>query len=174
MSLTRAELLAAVTGEQTQVLELVGLTALDNAANMKSPIDKTFRALGSTQAGLGSYVVPDGDEDKAVAFANYFVLDRALSAIASAMNVAAGSARAELHQQWENIKELTNRALIIAQGYGLTIAGGLVGGFNPIPYVGGIDDTDWDIVQSDRKAPLFSIDDLNTPSRAVTLFGDFE
>jgi hypothetical protein len=157
MALTRAALITAVTGELAQVLTLAGLTAVDDAANMKSPIDRTFLALGTAYADLPTATVTDGQELKSLAYARYFVLLRALQGIGKKMDVGAGSARASLSQQWDHVKELLGIAAGEAQLYGLNVGEGDI---LPLVYAGGIDTADYETRAIDRLPPLFSLSDL--------------
>lgn len=158
MSLTRAALITAVAGELDDVLTLAGMTSADDAANMKSPIDQVFRELGTAEASLATATVADGSEKKSVAYATYFVLRRASRALVKKMSVASGGARANLREQYENVRAEMRDALAIAQGYGLAV--GL--GATPTPYAGGISQSNYDDValDTDRIPPLFSLTDL--------------
>ena len=121
MGLTRAELNTAVTGELAGVLTLAGFAATDTSGAMKEVLDRTFRALGVAEAGLASAMVEDGAEQSAIAFARYFVLDKAVMATTSKMNVKAGSASANLREQHENLKQQRDEAYATAEVYGLWV-----------------------------------------------------
>lgn len=157
MSLSRADLIAAAAGELVGVLALAGMTAVDDAANLKGPIDRTYRALGFSEAQL-SALIADGDEEAAIAFATYFVLARATFSVAKKFDVS-GNTGAKLEQQYQHLKELRDEALRIAQGYGLQVAGHGVSGILGIPYAGGIESSDYETIAEDasRKQPLFSL-----------------
>lgn len=165
MALTRAQLVTATAGEWAQVLTLAGLAATDTSGALKEPIDKTFRALDVTEANLATATVVDGGEEQALAYAAYFVLARAVAATVSKMTVAAGTTKASLREQHENLLRLLAHALAIAQSFGLSIPGADGGGCIPIPYAGGVDQADYDanLADTSRVPPLFSVDDLTIP-----------
>jgi hypothetical protein len=164
MSLTRAALVTAVAGELSQVLTLAGLGNTDVSGALKEPLDKVFRALGTAEASLASGAAADGAEQQAVAYAVYFALARATEALASKMDVSAGSASAKLRQQFENVRDRMKEALAIAQSYGLPVyTDGR--GLAPMPFAGGISRAAREtvIADIDREAPLFSSDALIVP-----------
>jgi hypothetical protein len=162
MSLTRAELNAAVTGELAGVLTLAGFAATDTSGAMKEVLDRTFRALGIAESGLGTAAVADGAEAQAIAYLRYFVVDKAVWATTTKMNVKAGSAAANLREQHENLLRLLNAALAQAQACGLPLPGNGRSPYVPVPFAGGIDQGDYDARADDasRVPPLFSSRDL--------------
>jgi hypothetical protein len=160
--LDREDLLLAVAGQMEDVMRLAKITTDDDAANMGGVLDRTFRALGVDQATLVAGVVADGAEEQALAYAEFFLLRRAVLATVAKMNVAAGSAKANLREQYENLKEQMNLALAIAQGYGLSLVVEVSSSVWPVPYVGGESITDYEAIasESDRISPMFAITDL--------------
>lgn len=133
MALSRAQVITTATGELEDVLALAQLTAVDDASNMKPAIDRVFRAFGVVESGLSGAAVADGSETAALAYARYFILDRALLALANKMDVAGSKGGAKLNQQYTNVREQMERALRIAQAYGLAVPGaGRIGGV-PLP-----------------------------------------
>lgn len=162
--MTRTELLEEVAGELDDVLTLAKLLPVDDATNLGGPLNRTFRALGATQAELPTAVVNTGAEEAAVAWANYFVLLRAVNGVVAKMNVSAGAAKADLHQQYENLKDRLEYAEKIAVSYGLVI-GSSTEGVYPIVWAGGVTHTDYDAMSgdTDRIEPFFSSQDVATP-----------
>ena len=163
MALSRASLITAVTGELAGVLTLAGFTAADTAGNMKEPADRCFRALGVAEGDLASATVADGDEEKAIAYLRYFTVDKAVWATASKMNVAAsGGAKANLREQHENLLRLLSAALAQAQALGLPLPGNGQSPYIPVPFGGGVSQSDYDARADDtsRVPPLFSTRDL--------------
>lgn len=160
--LSRAELATAVSGELAGVLTLAGFAATDTSGAMKEPLDRTFRALGVTESGLAAATVPDGSEERAIAYLRYFVIDKAVYATTAKMNVKAGSASANLREQHENLLRLQASALAVAQSYGLSLPGNGLSGVMPIPYAGGVSEGDYVSLahDGDRLSPLFSLHDL--------------
>lgn len=163
MSLARADLVTAVAGELADVLTLAGIAATDTSGALKEPLDRVFRALGVAEAGLASATVADGDEQRAIAYAAYFVLSRAVGALASRVDVSLGrgEANAKESQAFAHVQEQMREALAIAQGYGLTVGKSSLA---PVPYAGGISRSDYDAAEqdSDRLPPLFAVSDLRT------------
>ena len=157
MALARADLTTTIAGELANVLTLAGLSTTDTSGNLKEPLDRVFRALAVAEADLATAAVADGAEERAVAYARYFVLVRATDALAGKMDVSAGAASAKLRQQFENVRDRMQEALIVARGYGLAIAGDGVSGIAPIPYAGGVSRSDYDAIaaDADRVPPLF-------------------
>lgn len=159
--LDREDFLNAVAGQMEDVLRLAKLTTVDDAANMGGIVDRSLRALGFAQSELATAEIATGDEEKALAYADYFALRRAVLATVTKMNVSAGAAKANLREQYLNLKEQMEMALVIAQGYGLTIV--LSGsGVWPVPYVGGVSIDDYESVSHDTDyiSPMFAITDL--------------
>lgn len=173
MGLTRAQLNTAVTGELAGVLTLAGFTATDGTGNMKEPLDRCFRALAVTESGLATATVPDGDEEKAIAYLRYFTVDKAVWATTAKMNVKAGSASANLREQHENLLRLQSAALAQAQAYGLPVPGNGQSGYIPVPFGGGTSQSDYDARADDtgRVPPLFSTRDL-PPVPALPVWGE--
>jgi len=164
LSLTRAELIAAVAGELSGVLTLGGFTSADTTGNMKEPTDRAFRALGVGQNVIDYGQAPDGDEEKWLAYLRYFTIDKAVWNTTSKMNVKAGSAAANAREQHENLLRLQASALALAQQYGLQVPGNGQSGYIPIPFGGGIDQAQHDATADDTSLvpPLFSVRDLPT------------
>ena len=150
MALSRAALLGVVAGEQHEALALARLAEADQPGALKEPLDRCFRALGAVEGELASAEVADGGEPRAIAFATYFVLERAALALVGKRTVAAGRTRSNAREQYENVRERMEAALAIAQGYGLAVAGNGRGGAVPLPYGGGVDAAD-----GGRVPPLF-------------------
>lgn len=164
MALTRANLIAAVAGELAGVLTLGGFTSADTTGNCKEPADSAFRALGTAQADLATATVDDGDEQQAIAYLRYFVVDKAVWNTTAKMNVkATGGAAANLREQHENLLKLLAHALGQAQAYGLQVPGNGQSGYIPLPFGGGTSLADYDTraADTDRVPPLFSLDDLS-------------
>lgn len=135
MALTRAQLNTAVTAELAGVLSLAGFAATDTSGAMKEPLDRALRALGESESALAAASVADGSEAKAIAYLRYFVLDKAVLATTSKMNVKAGSASANLREQHENLKQQRDEARLTAESYGLwlaTSAGSYAGFFTTV------------------------------------------
>lgn len=162
MSLTRAQLVAALVGELGEVLDPAQLAATDTTGAMKEPVDRTLRAMGVADASLATATVATGAEAKAIAYGLYFTLWRATNALVGQMDVGSAGASAKLRQQFENVRDRMKEALRIAQGYGLTVASEGYTGIDPVPYVGGITATDFDAV-SGIMPPLFDITTLDIP-----------
>ena len=163
MSLTRAELNTAVTGELAGVLAVAEFAATDAAGAMKEPLDRCFRALGITETGLASATVADGGEEQAIAYLRYFAINKAVWATTAKMNVkASGGAAANLREQHENLLRLQAEALALAQSFGLAVPGNGQSPYIPVPFGGGIDQADVDARTDDtsRVPPLFSTRDL--------------
>lgn len=162
MSLARSSLLAAIAGELREPLALAEINPVDTTGNLKEPLDRTFRALGAAEADLATAVVATGSEAVAIAYATYFVYSRVTSALADQVNMSSVGSRADLHQLYENMKDRMADALLIAQGFGLSISGSGASGLVPIPFVGGMDAADYDAVASDDSVMprLFSLEDL--------------
>lgn len=160
--LSRAELATAVSGELAGVLTLARFTATDSSGNMKEVLDRTFRALGVAEGGLATASVADGNEERAIAYLRYFVIDKAVYATTAKMNLKAGSSSANLREQHENLLRLLASALAVAQSFGLPLPGNGLSGVMPIPYAGGISEGDYVSLahDGDRLPPLFSLQDL--------------
>lgn len=122
MGLTRVQLNTAVTAELAGVLTLAGFAATDTSGAMKESLDRTLRALGVAESDLVSATIDDGVEAKAIAYLRYFVLDKAVLATTSKMNVKAGSSSANLREQHENLKQQRDEARLTADAYGLWLA----------------------------------------------------
>lgn len=132
--MTRAELVDEAAGWLGNVLTLAKLQATDTPGNLQEPINATLRALGIAQADLETAEVPDGAEAKAVAFARYFILDRAVDAVPKKFDVG-GSSAAKLSDQVKNLERQRDQARETAEGYGLWVAtgaGGYVGVFTAV------------------------------------------
>jgi hypothetical protein len=159
VTLSRAQLIAVVAGELDDVLTLAKLTAVDDAPNLKGPIDRTFRAIGVAEAGLAAATVADGGEQQAIAYATYFVLQRATWALTDRMDVSGARGGAKLRQRFENVRDRLDEALSIAQHYGLAIPGNGAITRHPLIYAGGVSSGDYDAVASDgdRMKPLFTV-----------------
>lgn len=167
MALSRAQLNTAVTGELAGVLALGGFAATDTAGNGKEPLDRCFRALGVAESDLATATVADGAEQQALAYLRFFVVDKAVWATASKMDVKAGSASAAARQQHENLLRLWNTALAQAQYYGLPVPGAGQSPYVPVPFGGGVALADYEARADDqsRVPPLFSARDLpNAPA----------
>lgn len=162
MALARSSLLAAMAGELREPIDLADILPIDTTGNLKEPLDRTFRALGVAETDLPTASVATGSEAKAIAFATYFVYARVTSALADQVNMSSVGSRADLHQLYENMKDRMADALVIAQGFGLSIAGSGASGVVPLAYAGGIDVADFDdIAEDDSIMPrLFSMRDL--------------
>jgi len=165
VALPRATLVEAMTGELEEVLELADIDPVDQTGDLKEPIDRTFRALGVAEVDLATASAATGSEAKAIAYATYFVLYKATAALVAQMNMSSAGARAELRQQYENVRDRMREALEIAQGFGLSIATGGSAGVAPIPFAGGIESADYEGVadSSSRMPPLFDLRDLEIP-----------
>lgn len=153
MALPRANLAASIAGELAEVLGLAGLGTTDVSSALKEPLDRAFRAMGVAELSLPTASAADGQEARALAYATYFTLDRALAALVGKMNVASAGARADLHQQFENVQAQRDRALMVARTYGLT----QIGPANPQIAAGGIDRTSYDTVAANRLRPFFTV-----------------
>lgn len=162
MSLSRAALIAEIANELAGVLTLAGFTAADSVGNMKEPCNRAFRALGVGQNVIDYGQAPDGDEDKWLAYLRYFTVEKAVWVTSSKMDVKAGSASAAARQQHENLLRLLNTALAQAQAFGLQVPGNGQSAYIPIPFGGGVDQSDYDARADDtsRVPPLFSSRDL--------------
>ena len=79
-----------MAGELADVLSLAGLAATDTSGALKEPLDRAFRALGVAEADLAGAAAADGDEERAIAYASYFVLSRAAGALAGRVDVSVG------------------------------------------------------------------------------------
>lgn len=162
MALSRADLVGIVASEQHESLVLARLSDADQPGALKDPLDRCFRALGTPESGLATASVPDGGEQRAIAFATYFVLARATLALVGKRTMAAGRTRSHAREQYENVRERMREALAIAQGYGLALAGNGLSGLTPVPYAGGVALGDYTAREQDgdRVPPLFSRADL--------------
>lgn len=162
MALARSVLVAAIAGGLRELLAEAELLPADTTGHLKEPIDQTFRALGVAEVGLAAATVADGSESAAIAIANYFTLARILNAVSTEISLSSVGSRAEFQQLYDHVKERLEAALVVAQGYGLVIAGAGSSGIVPIPYAGGIDAFDYaEIADDTSQVPkLFSLRDL--------------
>lgn len=119
MALSRTAIIAEGTGQHAQVLTLAGLTSADDFANMAPVANATLRALGVAEAILPAGQAATGDETKALAYFAYFLLDRAVNALARKMDVEGTGAKAKLSQQVANLERQRDRALAVAITHGL-------------------------------------------------------
>lgn len=160
MALTRAALTATLAGELADVLALASLEAADTTGALKEPLDRTFRALGVAEGGLAEAAAPDGAEPRAIAFATYFALARAASALAGRVDVATGrnETSAKESQAFTHVQALLEQARADAEGYGLPVGTGAI---VPVPFAGGIARGDYAAVAGDpdRLPPLFGVGD---------------
>jgi hypothetical protein len=158
MALDRATLMTEVGGELAGVLALAKLSVLDDVENLSPPLNRTFRAMGVAETDLATAVVATGQEQQAIAYATFFILDRALRGIPKKMDVSGGGSSAKLSNQWDHLRELRDEALLVAQGFGLDIAGAGESGWIPIPYAGGVSESDYLANrEGDRLEPLFQV-----------------
>lgn len=126
VALSRSQLVSEIGGLAAQVLAVAKLAPTDTAGNLKEPINATLRALGVGQASLESVaadLVADGLEAKALAFARYFVLDRAVDAVHELTDISAGDdGGVKSSQTVASLERQRDRAREVAHGYGLVFA----------------------------------------------------
>lgn len=127
MAMTRTQLVTTVAADLAGPIALGDFAATDTSGGLKEGADRCFRALGFPEGELAAATVPDGEEERAIVYLRYFVLDKAVSATASKMNVKAGSAAANLSEQHEHLVQLRDQARLDAEGYGLVLAGSASG-----------------------------------------------
>lgn len=80
MSMSRAQLAAALWGTLQRQFTEVGIENSDDAGNLKEPLDSTLLALGTAYADLSDGEVDTGDEAAALAIVEYQGLRAALRA----------------------------------------------------------------------------------------------
>ena len=135
MALTRSQAAQELIAHYGDLMLDVGKAATDTTGNLKEPIDRTFRAMGTLYAGLASATLDDTELDTFLTLGGYFVVERALDAASGMADVAAttlGTSKrksqivANLRARREELRE---RA--IAAGYfavvGAVMAGGVYG-----------------------------------------------
>jgi hypothetical protein len=136
VALSRVQLVAEVGGSLANVLTVTGLAATDTAGALKEPINAALRAMGVAETNLGSTavdLVPDGAEPKALAFARFFVLDRAVDAVQDLTDVTApGGAGAKDSQTVASLERQRDRALAVAEAYGLSAVGVVAVGYGGV------------------------------------------
>lgn len=176
MALSRAALISAVSSELDGVLTLAGFTSADTAGNCKEPADRTFRALDVAEVDLATATIADGAEEQGIAYLRYFVIEKAVWNTSSKMNVKAGSASANLKEQHDHLKELLGLALAQAQALGLPLPGAGQSAYTPVPYAGGISQSEYDSIaaNSDRIPPMFSLDDIAIPGVTSSDWGEWQ
>ncbi len=140
MAMSRAALVTEVAGELSQALAELGIAATDTAGALREPINRTFRALGAAEEALLTSPIADGDEDKAIAFATYFVLNRLVNAAHGMIDLsAAGGAGLKQQQTMQSLKQQRDGALTVAVAHGLAgYTAKTSASVTPIPLAGGI------------------------------------
>ncbi len=137
--MTRAELVGEVIGLLSQALTDIGIPATDTAGALREPVNRTLRALGAAQAGLTTAVVADGDEEKAIAFGRYFVLDRLVDAAHGFIDLGGSVSSLKQQQTVQSLERQRDRALIVAVAHGLAgYTAKTSANVAPIPIAGGI------------------------------------
>lgn len=133
MALSRAQLVTEIGGLMGQALAVANLAPTDTAGNLKEPINATLRALGVAQASLDSVaadLVADGAEAKALAFARYFVLDRAVDAVHDLTDISAGEdGGVKSSQTVASLERQRERARAVAEGYGFQLTAATTSGY---------------------------------------------
>lgn len=102
----------------------IGLLATDTTANLKEPLDATFRALGTTPGSEASATVEDADVDRFLAVGDVFVLRRALKRariFADSAATTLGTSK-RLQQIYENLRAELAIAEAAAASHGVTAA----------------------------------------------------
>ncbi len=140
MAMSRVELVGEVGGLLNQAIALVGMPATDTAGALREPVNRTLRALGAAQATVTTATVADGDEERAIAFARYFVLDRLVDAAHDLTDLSApGGAALKQQQTVQSLERQRDRALTAAVAHGLAgYTAKTSVDIAPIPLAGGI------------------------------------
>jgi hypothetical protein len=136
VALSRAQLVTEIGGLLGNVLSLAGLAPTDTVGALQEPINATLRAMGVEEANLASPaadLVPDKAEAQALAFARYFVLERAVDAVQDLTDISAGEdGGVKSNQTVQSLERQRDRALAKAESYGLVFTDGAALGYGGV------------------------------------------
>ncbi len=89
--MNRAALAAALWGDLQRPFTEVGITNADTSGNLKEPLDKTFRALGTAWGDEATATVADGSEAAALSVAVYYGWEAVVTAAANLVDGSVGA-----------------------------------------------------------------------------------
>lgn len=137
MSLSRAQLAAALWGTLQRQFQEVGIENEDSTGNLKEAVDSTLLALGTEYDELETATVGSGDESKALIVARYHglqaVYDAALSMVDTTIDAPNTSVR--WSQYAANLENALTRAEAVAAPYMATVDSGWGVGSLSLDYI---------------------------------------